>query len=180
MSTIEQTELARRAVLSDCRSVYASKLHDYGASWRILRPRSVTDQIYIKVSRIRTTQEVGALVNEGVESELIGIVNYGVIGIIQLRLGVENSPTLSIDEALEHYDDIAGEAFSLMDRKNHDYGEVWRQMRVESIVDLILMKIHRTKQLEDLASGPLVSEGIDANYFDIINYAVFALIKLKG
>lgn len=173
-----QTEISRSRVLVACRELFVAKLHDYGASWRIMRPKSVTDQIYIKAGRIRTIQEVGARVQEGIEPELVAIINYGIIGIIQLRKGVEDKPTISIDEALQLYDQIAREAFDLMDAKNHDYGEAWRQMRVESIVDLILMKIYRTKQLEDLKGGPKVSEGIDANYFDMINYAIFALIKL--
>ena len=151
-------------VLGYCREMFAKKLHDYGASWRIMRPKSITDQIYIKAGRIRTIQEYGARVNEGVESELIGIINYGIIGIIQLRLGVEDAPTITLDEALYRYDQVVLEAFQLMDDKNH----------------LILTKIYRTKQLEDLQSGPLVSEGIDANYFDMINYAIFALIKLSA
>lgn len=162
-----------------CRKLFEMKLHDYGASWRIMRPPSVTDQIYIKASRIRTIQEHVARIDEGVHSELIGIINYGIIGIIQLRLGVEDSPSIGAEEALALYDNIAQEAFALMDNKNHDYAEAWRQMRVGSMVDLILMKIYRTKQLEDLQEGPLASEGIDANYFDMINYAIFALIKLE-
>lgn len=177
---IGQTEQERAMVLSYCREMFAKKLHDYGASWRIMRPKSITDQIYIKAGRIRTIQEYGARVNEGVESELIGIINYGIIGIIQLRLGVEDAPTITLDEALYRYDQVVLEAFQLMDDKNHDYGEAWRRMRMESMVDLILTKIYRTKQLEDLQSGPLVSEGIDANYFDMINYAIFALIKLSA
>ena len=177
---IGQTEQERAMVLGYCREMFAKKLHDYGASWRIMRPKSITDQIYIKAGRIRTIQEYGARVNEGVESELIGIINYGIIGIVQLRLGVEDAPTITLDEALYRYDQVVLEAFQLMDDKNHDYGEAWRRMRVESMVDLILTKIYRTKQLEDLQSGPLVSEGIDANYFDMINYAIFALIKLSA
>lgn len=172
--TIEQ----RNEVMKRCRSLFALKLHDYGASWRIMRPASVTDQIYIKAGRIRTIQEHSARIAEGVDSELVGIINYGIIGIIQLRLGAVDSPELSEAEVLALYDGIVDEAFTLMDNKNHDYGEAWRQMRISSMVDLILMKIHRTKQLEDLQEGPLVSEGIDANYFDMINYAIFALIKL--
>lgn len=175
---MHQTQHERAVVLNYCREMFSKKLHDYGASWRIMRPKSITDQIYIKAGRIRTIQEIGAKVNEGVESELIGIINYGIIGIIQLRLGAEDAPTIGIDQALDCYDQVVIEAFDLMDAKNHDYGEAWRRMRVESMVDLILTKIYRTKQLEDLQAGPLVSEGIDANYFDMINYAIFALIKL--
>lgn len=174
-----QTNIERREVLGTTRSLFASKLHDYGCAWRIMRPESVTDQIYIKATRIRTIQEQGALVDEGIESELIGIINYGVIGIIQLRLGAELSPSMPAEQALELYDQIIEESLALMDRKNHDYGEVWRQMRSSSIIDLILTKIYRTKQLENLNHGPIVSEGIDANYFDMINYAIFCSIKLR-
>ena len=173
-----KTNEERLAVIERCRALFEAKLHDYGTSWRIMRPSSVTDQIYIKAGRIRTIQEHEARIQEGIDSELIGIINYGIIGVIQLRLGVEDSPTMSITKALEEYDKVVAEALTLMDNKNHDYGEAWRQMRVASMVDLILMKIYRTKQLEDLANGPIVSEGIDANYFDMINYAIFSLIKL--
>lgn len=173
-----KTNEERLAVIERCRALFEAKLHDYGTSWRIMRPSSVTDQIYIKAGRIRTIQEHEARIQEGIDSELIGIINYGIIGVIQLRLGVEDSPTMSITKALEEYDKVVAEALALMDNKNHDYGEAWRQMRVASMVDLILMKIYRTKQLEDLANGPIVSEGIDANYFDMINYAIFSLIKL--
>lgn len=172
------TNEERLTIIHRCRALFEAKLNDYGASWRIMRPRSVTDQIYIKAGRIRTIQECRARIQEGIDSEFIGIINYGIIGIIQLRLGAEQSPTMTPEVALYEYDKIAQEAFELMDNKNHDYGEAWRQMRIDSMVDLILMKIYRTKQLEDLSNGPLVSEGIDANYFDMINYAIFSLIKL--
>ncbi len=168
----------RQAVIDRCRALFEMKLHDYGASWRIMRAASVTDQIYIKAQRIRTIQEHGALIDDSIESEFVAIINYGIIGIIQLRLGHEDKPSINKGQALTMYDEIVNETFNLMDNKNHDYGDVWRQMRVSSILDLILMKIYRTKQLEDLNEGPLVSEGIDANYFDMINYAIFSLIKL--
>lgn len=177
---MSNTQIERQEVITRCRTLFAAKLHDYGASWRIMRPTSITDQIYIKAGRIRTIQEHGARINEGIESELIAIINYGVIGIIQLRLGTEDNPSMAQDEALALYDKIVSESFALMDDKNHDYGEVWRQMRVSSMIDLILTKVYRTKQLEDLSQGPLVSEGIDANYFDMINYAIFALIRLEA
>lgn len=175
---MHKTQEERIAVIERCRMLFEAKLHDYGASWRIMRPRSVTDQIYIKAGRIRTIQEHEARIQEGIDSELIGIINYGIIGIIQLRRGVEDTPTMPVTEALLEYDKIVQEALELMDNKNHDYGEAWRQMRIASMIDLILMKIYRTKQLEDLVNGPIVSEGIDANYFDMINYAIFSLIKL--
>ena len=169
-----------RSVLAECRNLFVKKLHDYGASWRILRPSSLTDQIYIKACRIRTLETCGkALVDEGVKSEFVGIVNYAVIGLIQLELGAaEAQEDLGAAECLEEYDRHAGEAFNLMLRKNHEYGEAWRQMRVSSYTDLILMKVMRTKQIENLQGSTLVSEGIDANYMDIMNYAVFGLIKL--
>lgn len=180
MSTISNTLEERKKVVERCRDLFLLKLHDYGASWRIMRPKSVTDQIYIKAGRIRTIQERTALIEEGIDSEFVGIINYSIIALIQLRLGVVDEPRESIDQILEFYDRIVLEAFDLMDNKNHDYGEAWRQMRVSSIIDLILMKIYRTKQLEDLVDQPLVSEGIDANYFDMLNYSIFALIKLTS
>lgn len=169
-----------RSVMAECRNLFAKKLHDYGAAWRILRPTSLTDQIYIKARRIRTLETCDkALVNEGVKPEFVGIVNYAIIGLIQLELGAaEVQDDLSAAECLEAYDRHANEAIDLMLRKNHDYGEAWRQMRVSSYTDLILMKVMRTKQIEDLGGDTLVSEGIDANYMDMMNYAVFGLIKL--
>lgn len=178
MTTEEQFDEA----IGRCRALFAKKLHDYGAAWRVLRPASLTDQIYIKAKRIRELQELGgddaSAVGDGIGSEFIGIINYGVIGLIQLELG----PTVSVDlderRALELYDANIGRIRSLLMAKNHDYGEAWRDMRVSSYVDLILMKILRTKQIEDLGGRTLVSEGIDANYMDMVNYSVFALIKL--
>lgn len=169
-----------RSVMAECRNLFAQKLHDYGASWRILRPTSLTDQIYIKARRIRTLETCGqALVDEGVRSEFVGIVNYAVIGLIQLELGVaETQDEMTAQECLVAYDKHATKAMELMLCKNHDYGEAWRQMRISSYTDLILMKVMRTKQIEDLHGDTLVSEGIDANYMDMMNYAVFGLIKL--
>lgn len=169
-----------RSVMAECRDLFAKKLHDYGASWRILRPTSLTDQIYIKAHRIRTLETCGkALVDEGVRPEFVGIVNYAVIGLIQLELGAaEDEDGMTAQECMEAYDRHAREAMELMLRKNHDYGEAWRQMRVSSYTDLILMKVMRAKQIEDLDGDTLVSEGIDANYMDMMNYAVFGLIKL--
>lgn len=169
-----------RSVMAECRSLFAQKLHDYGASWRILRPTSLTDQIYIKARRIRTLETCGqALVDEGVKPEFIGIVNYAIIGLIQLQLGAADVPSdMTAEDCLAAYDRHATEAMNLMLRKNHDYGEAWRQMRVSSYTDLILMKVMRTKQIENLHGDTLVSEGIDANYMDMMNYAVFGLIKL--
>lgn len=173
------TEAEFRQVLTACRELFAKKLHDYGAAWRILRPSSVTDQLYIKANRIRTLQQTGeAQVDEGIAGEFVGIVNYALIGLIQLRLGVAEREDISAAEALAHYDTEAAAAHALMQRKNHDYGEAWRAMRVTSLTDLILMKVFRTKQIEELGGRTLVSEGVAANYMDMLNYAVFALIKL--
>lgn len=174
------TQQQFRSVMAECRSLFAKKLHDYGASWRILRPTSLTDQIYIKARRIRTLEICGqGLVDEGIKPEFIGIVNYAVIGLIQLEMGAaEAQDDMTAEQCLEAYDRHATEAVELMLRKNHDYGEAWREMRVSSYTDLILMKVMRTKQIEDLNGNTLVSEGIDANYMDMMNYAVFGLIKL--
>lgn len=165
--------------MAECREVFAKKLHDYGAAWRILRVPSLTDQIFIKANRIRTLEMKEALVAEGIRPEFIGIVNYAIIGLIQLKLGFAEKPDdLTQEQALEAYDRHAEESLQLMLRKNHDYDEAWRGMRISSYTDLILTKIFRTKQIEDLGGKTLISEGIDANYMDMMNYAVFALIKL--
>ena len=166
--------------MEECRTLFAKKLHDYGAAWRIMRPSSVTDQIYIKANRIRSIETKGvALVDEGIRPEFIGIVNYAIVGLIQLELGfADTADDMTPEEALTAYDRWAQTSLQLMLRKNHDYDEAWRGMRVSSYTDLILMKIFRTKQIESLSGATLVSEGIDANYMDMMNYAVFGLIKL--
>lgn len=162
-----------------CRDVFTKKTYDYGASWRIMRPESVTDQIYIKANRIRSLQVKGeSLVGEGIVPEFVGIVNYGIMGLIQLKYGHAENVDMSPDQVVALYDQYIGETLALLQKKNHDYDEAWRLMRVSSYVDLILMKINRTKQIEDHAGKTLVSEGIDANYMDMINYSLFALIKL--
>lgn len=162
-----------------CRELFEKKLHDYGAAWRVMRPETMTDQLFIKAARIRSLQIKGeAKVNEGIVPEFIGIVNYSIIALIQLEKGVANEEDLSAEEALDLYDKVAGESLSLMLRKNHDYDEAWRGMRVSSYADLIFMKLFRTKQIEELKGKTLVSEGIAANYMDMMNYAVFGLIKL--
>ena len=162
-----------------CRDLFEKKLHDYGSAWRVMRPETMTDQLYIKAARIRSLQMKGcAKVNEGITPEFIGIVNYSIIALIQLAKGVADTEDVSIAEALQFYDEQAQEALSLMLKKNHDYNEAWRGMRVSSYADLIFMKIFRTKQIEALDGKTLVSEGIAANYMDMLNYAVFALIKL--
>ncbi len=177
---MEATKQQFEHVIGICRDLFAKKLHDYGAAWRIMRPSSVTDQIFIKANRIRSIEIKGvAMVNEGVRSEFIGIVNYGIVGLIQLELGYAEVADKDEEDALMLYDKYAKAALELMLAKNHDYDEAWRGMRITSYTDLILMKIYRTKQIESLSGATLVSEGVDANYMDMINYAVFALIKLE-
>ncbi len=174
------TEQQYHQVVAECRTLFAQKLHDYGASWRILRPSSLTDQIMIKALRIRSLEtKAEQRVDEDVDNEYIGIVNYGIIGLIQLDRTPSDKPDLSPEEALELYDQLIEETYQLMADKNHDYDEAWRKMRISSITDIILTKVFRTKEIEDLAGKTLVSEGIAANYQDMINYAIFALIKLR-
>lgn len=174
------TEQQYHKVVAECRTLFAKKLHDYGASWRILRPSSLTDQIMIKALRIRSLEtKAEQRVDEDVDNEYIGIVNYGIIGLIQLERTPSDKPDLSPEEALELYDQLIEETYQLMVDKNHDYDEAWRKMRISSITDIILTKVFRTKEIEDLAGKTLVSEGIAANYQDMINYAIFALIKLR-
>lgn len=165
--------------LALCRGIFEKKLYDYGPSWRLLRPAALTDQIFIKAKRIRSLQiKQCSAVGEGILPEFIGIVNYAVIGIIQLQLGFADTKDITSDMAMTLYDEVIDTARTLMIAKNHDYDEAWRGMRVLSYVDLILMKIERTKEIEDHQGKTLISEGIDANYLDMINYAVFGIIKL--
>ncbi len=160
--------------------LYLKKLHDYAAAWRILRIPSVTDQLLNKAKRIRSIEEQGVqFIDESIEQEFTGLVNYSIIGLIQLELHPVLKKDIEEGEAVALYDKYSQKAFELMMLKNHDYGEAWRGMRPSSFTDFILMKLYRTKQIEDLKGDTLVSEGIDANYYDIINYSVFALIKLK-
>lgn len=167
-------------VISQCRELFGKKLEDYGPSWRIMRPQSVTDQIFIKANRIRSLEIKGvSMVGEGIRPEFVAIVNYGVVGLIQLALGFVDTTDISNEEALALYDKYITETKELMYAKNHDYGEAWRGMRISSYTDLILMKLYRTKQIEGHDGKTLVSEGIDANYMDMINYALFGLIKLE-
>lgn len=175
---MSQTEQQFSEAMAECRSLFSKKLSDYGAAWRIMRPQSITDQIFIKANRIRSIEIKGlSRVDEGIRSELIGIVNYAIIGLIQLEKGYADSDDMSKEEVLLYYDKYAEAAKRLMINKNHDYDEAWRSMRTQSYTDLILMKIYRTKQIEDHEGKTLVSEGIDANYFDMINYSVFGLIQ---
>jgi hypothetical protein len=168
------------AVIEKCRGLFANKMKDYGSAWRILRLPSLTDQIFIKAQRIRGLQQNEVRkVDEDERSEFIGIINYSVMALIQLELGVANTPDLPLEEALDLYDQKIARTKELMENKNHDYGEAWRDMRVNSLTDLILQKLLRVKQIEDNKGKTLVSEGIDANYQDIINYAVFALILME-
>lgn len=167
--------------MAECRRLFAGKLADYGPSWRILRPQSLTDQLYIKANRIRSLEIKGeAYVDEGIRPEFIGLINYGIIGLIQRQKGFADRVDMTDDEALQLYDTHAEEALQLMLRKNHDYDEAWRQMRVSSYTDFILTKIQRIKEIEDHQGRVKVSEGIDANLMDIINYAVFGAIRTAG
>lgn len=176
----EDTEEQFKLIMVKCRDTFSKKLHDYGCAWRIMRPISVTDQILIKANRIRSLEVKGvSLVGEGIYPEFMAIVNYGIIGLIQLEFGYAEREDMTDEEALANYDKYAQKALELMLRKNHDYDEAWRAMRVSSYTDLILMKIYRTKQIEGNGGKTLVSEGIDANYMDMINYSVFGLIKLE-
>lgn len=165
-------------MIEKCKDIFVRKLQDYGTSWRIMRPSSLTDQIYIKACRIRSIEEKGeAAVNEGIEPEFIGIVNYCAIALIQLKLG--SGSQIEGEEAIRLYDESISKATKLMLDKNHDYDEAWRHMRISSFTDIILQKLLRTKEIEDHNGKTLISEGVDANYMDMINYSLFALIKLN-
>ena len=179
MSEFTNTDKQFKKAMEECRDMFAKKLHDYGASWRILRPSSLTDQLFIKAKRIRSLEiKKCSLVGEGIRPEFIALINYGLIGLIQLSRGFADEADIDNEEALALYDSYAAEALSLMQKKNHDYDEAWRSMRVSSYTDLILTKIQRIKEIENLNGNTLVSEGIDSNYMDIINYSVFGVIKL--
>lgn len=174
--TSEQFEQIKKI----CLDIFSKKMDDYGSAWRILRSSSLTDQIFIKAQRIRSIQDKGTQkINEGIKPEFIGIVNYSVMALIQLELGHASQPDLNSAQALQKYNHYYDNARNLMLDKNHDYGEAWREMRISSLADIILMKLLRIKQIEDNQGQTLISEGIDANFYDIINYAVFALIKME-
>lgn len=178
METMTTEEQFHGAMLM-CRELFEQKLHDYGASWRILRPSSLTDQLFIKAKRIRSLEiKRESWVGEGILPEFIAIINYGIVGLIQLNNGFADTVDINAATALKLYDSYAAEALALMLKKNHDYDEAWREMRVSSYTDLILTKLQRVKEIENLNGQTLVSEGVDANYMDIINYAVFGVIKL--
>ena len=175
-----KTEQQFDAIIAQCREIFIKKSSDYGPAWRVLRPESVTDQIFIKVKRIREIQMTGlSKVGDDIEGEFLAIVNYSVMGIVQYVKGCANEVDMTNEQALELYDKYVEEAKQLMICKNHDYGEAWRQMRVSSITDLIYQKVCRTKQIEDNKGKTEISEGVDANYFDMLNYSVFALIKMS-
>lgn len=180
MQTEHDTVKEFDRAIATCRAVYEAKLRDYGAAWRLMRPSSVTDQILIKADRIRSLETKGSAMvsDEGILDGFVAIVNYGIIALIQLQKGFSSGKDLSVDDALELYDSHMGATRALMLRKNHDYDEAWRKMRVSSYTDLILMKLMRTKEIEDHGGEALVSEGVDANYQDMINYAIFGIIKL--
>lgn len=181
MQNTTQTESEYRQIITRCQELFAKKNHDYGTSWRILRLPSITDQIFIKAQRIRTLQSKGvSKVGEGVVPEFVGIINYCIMALIQIDLQNDERISLPTEELNSRYEAQVLATMDLLFAKNHDYGEAWRDMRVSSMTDIILMKLYRTKQIEDNEGLTLVSEGIDANYRDMINYAVFCLIKLKG
>ena len=176
MNTSQQYD----TIISKCEDIFTKKTKDYGTAWRILRTSSLTDQIFIKAQRIRTLEEKGInKVGESIDDEFIGIINYCVMAIIQIELKDNNNLELETNETINLYKKYFQEAKKLMEMKNHDYGEAWREMRVSSFTDLILMKLLRVKQIEDNEGSTLISEGIDANYYDMINYAVFALIQMS-
>lgn len=176
---MQSTSQQYDAVINTCRSLFMNKMKDYGSAWRILRLPSLTDQIFIKAQRIRSLQQNDERkVDEGEASEFIGIINYCLMALVQIDKGVVEQPDLDLDEAIALYDEKVRITKQLMEDKNHDYGEAWRDMRVSSLTDLILQKLLRVKQIEDNAGKTIVSEGIDANYQDMINYSIFALIHL--
>lgn len=176
---MKNTSLQFDASIAICRDIFAKKLRDYGTSWRMFRISSITDQVFIKAQRLRTIEEKGnQKVQDDIRGEYIGMVNYSIIALIQLELKNDDRTELPIEETMKLYGKYSTEAKSLMENKNHDYGEAWRDMRVSSLTDLILVKLLRIKQIEDNEGATVISEGIDANYFDIINYAIFALIRL--
>lgn len=176
---ISETSRQYDAVVARCKDIFLKKMKDYGTAWRILRVPSITDQIFIKAQRIRSIEDKGSQrVEDGIDQEFIGIINYAVIALIQLELGVNDETSMEEQEVVNRFDGQIRTAKRLMEDKNHDYGEAWRGMRTSSMTDLILMKLLRIKQIEDNRGQTLISEGVAANYHDIINYAAFAMIKL--
>ncbi len=180
-NSMKQTITEYESIIKKCEDIFAKKLKDYGTAWRILRISSLTDQIFIKAQRIRSIGEKGTQkIMEDISNEYIGIINYSIIGLMQLELGIAKQPEeLSFSTAMGMFSEYSNQAKHLMSDKNHDYGEAWRDMRISSLTDLILQKLLRVKQIENNEGNTLISEGIDANYLDMMNYAVFALIKLE-
>lgn len=178
---MNETIVEYDSIIKKCEDIFAKKMKDYGSAWRILRISSLTDQIFIKAQRIRSIESKGTQrIDEGVINEFIGIVNYSIIGLIQIDLGVSEQPEdLEYNNVMNMFNKHVLSSKDLMINKNHDYGEAWRDMRVSSLTDLILQKLLRVKQIEDNDGNTIMSEGIDANYLDMLNYAVFALIKLN-
>ena len=178
---MQQTITEYDSIIKKCKDIFAKKMKDYGSAWRILRISSLTDQIFIKAQRIRSIEQKGfQKIEEGAVNEFVGIVNYSIIGLIQLDIGVsEQAEEMDYNEVMNNFQKHVNSAKELMLDKNHDYGEAWRDMRVSSLTDLILQKLLRVKQIEDNEGLTLISEGVDANYLDMLNYAVFALIKLE-
>lgn len=177
----KNTSVHYNEIIDRCKDLFINKMKDYGTAWRILRLSSITDQIYIKAQRIRSIEEKGVQkVNDTIEGEFMGIINYCVIALIQIEMGSEENLEMPAEEVTRHFEFHVKKSKELMENKNHDYGEAWRGMRTSSMTDLILMKLLRIKQIEDNKGSTLVSEGIDANYYDIVNYSVFALIKLES
>jgi hypothetical protein len=177
---MQQTSTQYDAIVHQCKDIFLKKNKDYGTSWRMLRPSSITDQLFIKASRIRGIETKGAqMIEEGIEPEFVGIVNYGLMALIQCRLD-ENAPIeIQVNESEKLYDATIAEVKDLMMKKNHDYGEAWRDMRVSSFTDMILVRLLRIKQIEDNQGSTLISEGVESNYMDLINYAIFALIQIE-
>jgi hypothetical protein len=177
---MNKTSTQYDTAISLCKDIFIKKMKDYGTAWRVLRTSSITDQIFIKAQRIRNIEDKGTQkINDDIKSEYIGIINYSIIGLIQIALKNDSRMEIPTDEVSKLFEKYADEAKKLMENKNHDYGEAWRDMRVSSLTDLILMKILRIKQIEDNKGETIISEGIDANFHDMINYSVFALIKLN-
>lgn len=178
---IEKTAQQYKSIIATCSALFEKKTRDYGTAWRILRLPSITDQIFIKAQRIRSIQEKGSQrVEDPIKDEFIGIINYCIIALIQLRLDTNAPLEIPFEDLQPLYDEAVNETFALLENKNHDYGEAWREMRVTSITDIVLMKLLRVKQIEDNKGKTLVSEGVKANYQDMINYSVFALILMDS
>lgn len=176
----DKTAHEYKEVMALCKTLFAKKTHDYGTAWRVLRLPSITDQIFIKAQRIRSVQEKGLQkVEDSIKDEFIGIINYCLIAMMQIHLAPSDKMEMSLEELEPLYDSAVQETFDLLQNKNHDYDEAWRDMRVSSMTDIILMKLLRVKQMENIEGKTLVSEGVKANYQDMINYSVFCLIKLS-